>query len=99
MSLTTDPAAHLDEPTTPQHTAPAAPAGAAADTEAVASSRALASAVEHSRTGGTTPTAGGGRNVNIDRIKSLATSFAGKVRTDGPRILRQLRDKRSARRR
>jgi hypothetical protein len=99
MSLTNDPAGHLNEPTTPAHTSPAAPAGDAAATDAVASSSALASAVDHSTSGG--PSTGQPRNgnPNLDKVKGAATAFARKLRTEAPKKLQALRDRRAARRR
>jgi hypothetical protein len=98
MSLTNDPAGHLAEPTTPQHTAPAAPASDAAATDAVASSSALASAVDHSRST-TAASARRGGNRNIERAKAGAMKLAQRLRTEVPKRVRAARQRRAATRR
>jgi hypothetical protein len=99
MSLTNDPAGHLADPATPQHTAPAAPAGDAAAADAVASSGALASAVDHSRSTSTATSPQRGGNRSLERAKGGAMRLAQRLRAEVPKKVRQLREQRAAGRR
>ena len=94
MSLTNDPAGHLDEPVVAPHTVPAAPAKDAPPTEPVATSAALATAA---------PARSEERRSNGDRRGKLdtgglvasATALVGKLRTEVPKKVRDAREKRA----